>query len=287
MPPESLSTSNTLPKIDAHQHFWKYDPVRDGWITEQMTVLKKDYLPKDLSPVLKENKFDGCVAIQSDQSEAETDFLLALADSHDFIKGVVGWVDLQSDKIEQRLKYYSDFKNLKGFRHILQGNTQRDLMLEPEFKKGINLLSKYNFTYDILIYPDQLQFARELIIEFPRQKFVIDHLAKPFIKFGKLNEWKGAIRSVAEFENVCCKISGFVTEADWWNWKKDEFTPYFDAVVDCFGTGRIIFGSDWPVCLVAAQYAEVVEIVADYFSSFTKAEQDKIFGGNAIEFYNL
>jgi L-fuconolactonase len=287
MPPDSLSTTNPYPKIDAHQHFWQYDPVRDGWITDQMSVLKKDFLPEALGHILKENKIDGCVSVQADQSEAETLFLLGQTEAFSFVKGVVGWVDLQSDKIEERLKYYAGFEKLKGFRHILQGDTRRDLMLRQEFKRGIGFLSRYNFTYDILIFPDQLQFARQLVNDFPEQKFVIDHLGKPFIKFGKLDEWRTAIRSVAENENVYCKLSGFVTEADWWNWKRDDFKPYFDTIVNSFGTDRIMFGSDWPVCLVAAKYEDVLGIVQDYFSSFSKDEQDEIFGRNAIEFYNL
>jgi L-fuconolactonase len=274
-------------KIDAHQHFWIFDPVRDSWITDDMTVIRKDFLPSDLEPVLKQNGFLGCVAVQADQSEEQNRFLLEKADTHPFILGVVGWVDLQAEDVKERLEYYTSFQKLKGFRHVLQGEPQRDLMLAPAFKRGVALLEKYGFTYDILVYPDQLEYIRQLVEEFPQQKFVIDHLAKPYIKDKKIEPWKEQISAVAANENVCCKLSGFVTEASWNSWTKEDFDPYFDIIVNNFGIDRILFGSDWPVCQVAAKYEQVVEIVADYFSEFSADEQEQIFGLNAINFYNL
>ena len=274
-------------RIDSHQHFWKFDPVKYDWITEEMSVIKKDFLPGDLKPVLQKNNFDGCVTVQVEQTEKENDFLLNIAERNDFIGGIVGWVDLQSKNIEDRLVYYKQFQKLKGFRHILQGEKKRDLMLSPEFKKGISYLAKYDFTYDILIFPDQLMFARDLVNEFPEQKFVIDHLAKPYIKDGKIEEWKKDIETIGAFENVSCKISGMVTEADWKKWNTKDFFPYLDVVVNSFGPNRIMYGSDWPVCLVAASYDQALGIVQKYFSSFSKDEQDAFFGGNAIKFYNL
>ncbi|MFL5811604.1 MAG: amidohydrolase family protein [Flavisolibacter sp.] len=274
-------------RIDSHQHFWKFDPVRDNWITDEMSVIRKDFLPEDIEPVLKKNGFDGCVTVQSDQSEMENAFQLANAGKYDFIKAVVGWIDLQSVNVEQRLEYYQQYKKLKGFRHVLQGEARRDLMLRPDFKRGIGLLNKYNFTYDILIFPDQLQYSTELVSSFPEQKFVVDHMAKPYIREKNIDDWKTHIRRMASYENVYCKFSGFVTEADWKNWKRDDFLPYFDVVTEAFGIDRIMFGSDWPVCLVAGCYEEVVSISNDYFSSFTKSEQEKVFGLNAIKFYNL
>jgi L-fuconolactonase len=274
-------------KIDAHQHFWIFDPVRDSWITDDMTVIRKDFLPSDLEPVLKQNGFLGCVAVQADQSEEQNRFLLEKADTHPFILGVVGWVDLQAEGVKERLEYYTSFQKLKGFRHVLQGEPQRDLMLAPAFKRGVALLEKYGFTYDILVYPDQLEYIRQLVEEFPQQKFVIDHLAKPYIKDKKIEPWKEQISAVAANENVCCKLSGFVTEASWNSWTKEDFDPYFDIIVNNFGIDRILFGSDWPVCQVAAKYEQVVEIVADYFSEFSADEQEQIFGLNAINFYNL
>lgn len=276
-----------MQKIDAHEHFWKYDPVRDAWITDQMHGLKKDFLPEDVRPLLSKNGFTGCVAVQADQSEKETKFLLDLANKNDFIKGVIGWIDLGGRYIKKKLQNLATSVKLKGFRHILQAEPQRDHMLREDFRNGIRHLGQFGFTYDILIYPDQLPYSLQLVKEFPEQRFVIDHLAKPFIKFKKKDEWQRDIKQIARYKNVSCKISGFVTEADWDSWKKHEFHPYFDVVTNAFGTDRVMFGSDWPVCLLAGSYDQVVEIVNDYFSSFTKDEQEKVFGKNAIQFYNL
>jgi L-fuconolactonase len=200
---------------------------------------------------------------------------------------VVGWIDLRSENIEERLAYYKQFKKLKGFRHILQGETDRATMLKPGFTRGIRALKQFNYTYDILIFSDQLPYTIQFVESFPGQKFVIDHLAKPYIKDKKIAGWKEDIQRVAASKNVYCKISGMVTEASWQSWKEEDFIPYMDVVVNAFGTDRIMFGSDWPVCLTAARYDEVVNIVKDYFSSFTQNEQGNLFGQNAIKFYNL
>ena len=274
-------------RIDSHQHFWKYDPIDYDWINDEMAVIRKDFFPGDLEPLLKQNGFDGCVAVQAHQSEQETEQLLNYANQYKFVKGVVGWVDLQADNIEARLAHYQQFEKLKGLRHVLQGEPQRDLMLQPRFKKGISLLSKFGFTYDILIFPDQLRFAKELVKEFSQQAFVIDHIAKPYIKDKKTEEWEADMQAIAQHDNVYCKISGMVTEADWQTWKIDDFKPYLDIVVNSFGTSRILFGSDWPVCLVAGSYEKVLEIVKNYFNSFSAQEQDLVFGENAVKFYNL
>ncbi|HRH61031.1 MAG TPA: amidohydrolase family protein [Chitinophagaceae bacterium] len=274
-------------KIDAHQHFWKYNPLQHAWINDEMRMIQKDFMPQDLQPVLQQNNIDGCVLVQVDQTEEENIFLLNNAAQFDFIKGVVGWVDLQSPNITEGLEYYQQYKKMKGFRHILQGETQRDFMLRPAFMSGISLLSKYNFTYDILIFPDQLQYALQFVKAFPHQRFVIDHIAKPYIKDKKIDDWKRDMLQFKFFENVYCKISGMVTEADWQNWKYEDFVPYLDVVVESFGTDRIMFGSDWPVCLVAASYERMLGIVKKYFSSFSKGEQQKFFGDNAMKFYNL
>jgi len=274
-------------RIDSHQHFWKYDPVRYDWIDDNMSVIQKDFLPEDLDPILKANGFDGCITVQSHQSEQENEFQLANADEHDFIKGVVGWVDLQSPKIEERLAYYQQFEKLKGFRHVLQGESQRDFMLRPDFLKGISMLKKYSYTYDILILPDQLKYTTEFVSQFPDQRFVIDHIAKPNIEQKELKDWEKDIKVVAAFENVHCKVSGLVTEADWRNWQPADFNNYLEVVTNSFGTKRLMYGSDWPVCKVAAGYGQVVNIVKDYFSAFSQTEQQAFFGGNAIEFYNI
>ncbi len=275
-------------RIDAHQHFWKYDPTQHAWITPEMKVIQKDFLPGDLQPVLEEARIDGCVLVQVDQSEDENQFLLELADANDFIKGVVGWIDLRHPDVGQRLARCSRHAKLKGFRHILQGEQDRALMLKPSFKQGIGLLAGFGYTFDILIYPDQLGYTRDFVAAFPDQPFVLDHIAKPHIKDRYITEeWRTAIRAVAANKNLYCKISGMVTEADWANWKPEHFKVYLDTIVDAFGIGRVMFGSDWPVCLVAASYRQVLEIVRDYFSGFSADEQAAFFGGNAINFYKL
>ena len=275
--------------IDAHQHFWKFDPIRDSWLDgDHLAALQRDFLPADLQPVLQAAGIAGCVVVQSDQSEEENEFQLANAAGHPFIRGVVGWIDLQSPAAEERLVYYRRFPLLKGFRHVLQGEKDRALMLKPAFKRGIGLLKQFGYTYDILIFPDQLGYSRELALAFPDQPFVIDHIAKPDIREKKLTEeWKLAIRSLAELPNVYCKVSGMVTEADWQHWEAGDFTPYLDTVVEAFGMERLIFGSDWPVSLLAATYEEMIGIVRDYFSVFSTSEQEAFFGGNATKFYHL
>lgn len=273
--------------VDAHQHFWQFDKQRHAWINDAMQVIQKDFMPEDLQPILQQNNMDGCVLVQVDQTEVENTFQLNNAAQFDFIKGVVGWIDLQAADVEDRLQYYQQYKKMKGFRHILQGEKDRALMLKPAFKHGIGLLNNYNYAYDILIFPDQLAYAYELVQAFPDQRFVIDHIAKPYIKDQKIEEWKNDLFLFKSCANVCCKISGMVTEADWYNWKNEDFTPYLDAVVETFGTDRIMFGSDWPVCLVAASYERMLGLVQNYFASFSKDEQDAFFGGNAIQFYNL
>jgi L-fuconolactonase len=252
-----------------------------------MKIIQKDFLPADLKILLEENEIDGSVVIQSDQSANENEFQLKNAAEFDFIKGVVGWIDLQADNVVEKLSYYKQFKKLKGFRHVLQGEAQRDLMLQPAFKKGIGLLRKFGFTYDLLIFPDQLMYAKQLVEEFPDQLFVLDHIAKPDIKNKKINEWKKDILALGAYENVYCKLSGMVTEADWKTWATQDFIPYIDVVVNAFGTKRIMFGSDWPVCLVAASYKRMKEIVDGYFSFFSKNEQKNFYGKTASTFYNL
>lgn len=274
-------------RIDAHQHFWIYDEVRDSWITDEMSVIQKNFLPEDLKPLLAQNNIDGTVIVQSDQSKDENIFQLANALKHDIVKGVIGWVDLEADDLSDHLEYYQEFRNLKGFRHVLQGEKQRDFMLRPKFKRGIGKLKEFGYTYDILIYPDQLIHTLEFVKAFPDQPFIIDHLAKPYIKDKKIDEWKKAMIEISSCENVFCKISGIATEANWKKWSYDDFVPYLDAVADSFGPSRLLFGSDWPVCLVAASYDQVVGLAERYFSTFSQDEQDLIFGKNAVSFYNL
>lgn len=274
-------------RIDSHQHFWKYHPVKDAWITDDMKVIQRDFLPADLLPLLQQNNVDGCVAVQADQSEMETNFLLQLAQEYDFIKGIVGWVDLRAANLEERLQHFAQYKKIKGFRHIVQAEPADDFLLSTDFCSGIAVLSKYNFTYDILVFPRQLKHVATFVQRFPEQQFGIDHLAKPDFKKADFAEWEKAMRAAAVYPNVWCKVSGMVTEADWKNWTNDNFTYCLDVVVDAFGINRLMFGSDWPVCLVAASYQETCNIIHRYFMQFSIAEQEKLWGKNAVDFYHL
>jgi L-fuconolactonase len=274
-------------RIDSHQHFWKYNSVKDAWITDDMKVIQRDFMPHDLLPLLEENNLNGCVAVQTDQSEEETEFLLQLAEENDFIKGVVGWVDLRADNVEERLKHYSKYKKIKGFRHIVQGEADENFLLQEDFCSGIAQLEKYNFTYDILIFPKHLPVAIEFVKQFPNQKFVIDHLAKPDFKQNDFSIWEKGIREIASCPNVYCKVSGMTTEANWKNWKVEDFTYCLDVVAREFGMNRLMYGSDWPVSLLASNYQESIGISQQYFAAFSEAEQEKFWGANAIHFYNL
>ncbi len=273
--------------IDAHQHFWYYNPVKHDWINEEMAVIQKDFLPKDLQAVYAKNGIDGCIAVQADQTETETAFLLALAEEYDFIKGVVGWVDLSAANLEERLAHFSQFEKLKGFRHIVQAEPDPKFMLQKAFQDGISCLERYNFTYDILIFPTQLEAALITVKNFPEQKFVIDHIAKPYIKRGKVDGWENYMRALGECPNVWCKVSGMITEADWVKWALSDFIPYLDIVFDAFPNDRIMFGSDWPVCLIAGSYQNVKGILAHYTQHLSPEEHARIWGKNALDFYNI
>ncbi|QHT69186.1 amidohydrolase family protein [Rhodocytophaga rosea] len=274
-------------KIDAHQHFWKYTPQEYGWISEEMSVIRRDFLPPDLQPELKKAGFDGSVAVQAPQTEEETHFLLDLADHYSFIKGVVGWIDLQAANVEERLSVFARHPKLCGIRHVVQAEPDDHFLLKPAFKKGVSLLEKFKLTYDILIYPKQLPAAIEFVATFPRQKFVLDHIAKPFIKDHITEPWDTNIRRLAAHENVYCKLSGMVTEANWKQWKKSDFTPYLETVLEAFGPNRLMIGSDWPVCKVAGEYSQVMQLVQEFISTLSTDEQARILGRNAIGFYGL
>lgn len=277
--------SNNITVMDSHQHFWKYDPVEYAWISEEMQVLRRDFLPEDLKAIFDQEGVDSCIAVQAAQTEAETDFLLGLAQQHAFIQGVVGWVDLRSPEVEARLAHYAQFKKLSGFRHIVQGEPDPLFMVGAEFKRGIALLEKYEFTYDILVFPTQLDAALELVKAFPSQPFVIDHLAKPYIKAGHIEAWALLMKRIAQQENVLCKISGMVTEADWSSWSYETLAPYIEAVFEAFGADRVMYGSDWPVCLLGGEYKVVKGVLDTYVSKLSAAEQAKIWGQNARTFY--
>lgn len=272
--------------IDSHVHFWNYNKVKDAWITNDMKVLQQHFLPQNISPILLENGINGVVAVQADQSENETLFLNKLANENSIIKGIVGWVDLQHENIEERLQYFSQYPVIKGWRHIVQAEP-KGFFFNPNFLKGISLLEKYNFTYDILIYPRQLKETLDFIKKFPNQKFVIDHSAKPEVKHKSIEPWKTLIKEIAFLPNVYCKLSGLITETHWKQWQAADFTAYFEVIFETFSPKRILFGSDWPVILLSGDYAQWKEMVLGYINSFSKAEQENIMGNNALQFYNL
>lgn len=274
-------------KLDAHQHFWQFDPVRDAWIAEgSMSAIRRDFMPIDLQPILLRNGFDGCIAVQADQSENETHFLLDLAHKNGFIKGVVGWLDIRAHNLSERLDYFSQFPKLKGFRHILQGE-KPEFMLQKSFIEGIKLLGERGYTYDILVFPRHLSAVQKFLQTLENQPFVIDHIAKPYIQRGLIKQWKRDMQHIAKHENVWCKVSGMVTEADWVNWQSIDFEPYLDVIFEAFGIDRIMYGSDWPVCLLAASYEKQLSIVENYLSKLSNTEGGKILRKNAQLFYKI
>jgi len=272
-------------RIDAHQHFWRYNPQRDSWITPEMRQLRRDFLPLDFSEQLRSNGMHSSIAVQADQSEDETRFLLGMADKNPEISGVVGWVDLRSPKLRQRLQHFSGFRKLCGFRHIVQSEPDDRFLLRDDFSKGVAQLSEFEFTYDILIYPHQLPDAVKFAQRFPQQKLVLDHMGKPAIRSGEIHAWASHIRKLAELPNVWCKVSGLVTEASHEGWKFRDFVPYLDVAFAAFGPQRLMFGSDWPVCLLAGDYASVQNIIEKYMQKFSELDREAVFGLNAERFY--
>lgn len=273
-------------RIDSHVHFWKFDKIKDDWITNDMKVLQEDYLPAALASTLKRNGIDGCVAVQATQSELETHFLVELSNTHDIIKGVVGWIDLQDEKLYDRLRYFSQYPVIKGWRHVAQAEPD-DFLLGNKFQRGILALQEYGYAYDILIYARQLKPALEFALKFPDQKFVIDHCAKPDIAHHEINEWKVLIKEMATHPKMYCKLSGLFTEAHWKKWAAADFYPYLDVIFEAFGTDRLMFGSDWPVMLLSGIYVQWKSLLEKYMENFDEEDKEKIFGLNAIQFYGL
>jgi L-fuconolactonase len=274
-------------KIDGHQHFWIYTSGDFGWISTGMEVLKQDYLPEDLAPLLQANGLDGSVVVQAMQTLQETEWLLGLANQTSFLKGVVGWVDLCGVEVSQQLERFASNPKFRGVRHIVQSEPDEQFMLRPDFQNGIRSLGEFGLTYDLLVLPHQLTAACELVAAFPDQPFVLDHLAKPLIKDGLRSPWDQHVRRLASFPNVCCKISGMVTEADWKSWRPADFKPYLDIVFEAFGPERILYGSDWPVCRLAAEYDQVFRLLDEYITSLSASEQAAVLGGVATRFYGL
>jgi L-fucono-1,5-lactonase len=274
-------------KIDSHQHFWRYSAAEYGWIDDSMAALRRDFLPADLRSEMIEASVDACVAVQARQTLEETRWLLELADANPFVAGVIGWVDLQADDAADQLARFADHPKLVGIRHIVQAEPDDRFMLRPAFCRGISLLAERGLTYDILIYPKHLQAAGELVSRFPGQPFVLDHLAKPDIRAGELRKWESGIRELAKFPLVSCKLSGLVTEADWKRWTPNDIWPYLDIAFDCFGADRLMIGSDWPVCTVAAGYGRTISIVDDYLATRPAAERAAVMGENAARLWRL
>jgi len=275
-------------KIDSHQHFWKYNEADYGWIDNRMAILKRDFLPEDLEPRLTESGFSGSVAVQARQTAEETRWLLNLAEKNDFIKGIVGWADLRSeDNLRRQLDEFCKSPKFAGVRHVVHDEPEDGFMLRDDFLKGISILKDYNLTYDLLLFPKHLPVAQVLASMFPGQKFVVDHISKPLIKDRITDPWKEDIFMLAGEKNVWCKLSGMVTEADWKNNTYKDFQPYLDTVFQAFGPGRLMTGSDWPVCTVSREYNDVINIVRDYISEMQDEVREKILGLNCIDFYGL
>ncbi len=272
--------------IDSHVHFWNYNAVKDAWITDEMSVIRRDFTPDNLYVELKENGIEGCIAVQAAQDEEETHFLLGLARQHPYIKGVVGWIDLKGKHLDDRLNYFKQYDLIKGWRHIAQAEPA-GFLTSSSFCKGIARLQAYNYTYDLLIFPSQLKDAIQLTEKFPEQSFVIDHCAKPAVKNAEIVAWHNDLKIIAQNPNVYCKLSGLLTEADWKNWNEKEIYNYLDVVFDCFGTKRLMFGSDWPVVLLAGNYREWKSLVGLYMHKHTEADRMAVFSENARQFYNL
>jgi L-fuconolactonase len=274
-------------KIDSHQHFWRYSAAEYGWIDDSMAALRRDFLPADLRTEMGRVSVDACVAVQARQTLEETRWLLELADANPFVAGVIGWVDLQADDAADQLAQFSSHSKLVGVRHIVQSEPDDRFMLRPAFCRGISLLEERDLTYDILIYPKHLRAAVELVSRFTRQRFVLDHLAKPEIRTRELREWETGIRELAKCPLVFCKLSGLVTEADWVRWTPDDIRPYLDVAFDCFGAHRLLVGSDWPVCTVAADYGRTISVIDGYMAQRPAEERAAVMGGNAARLWRL
>jgi len=274
-------------RIDAHQHFWIYNPQEYGWIDDSMARIRRNFLPEDLEPELLSCDFHASIAVQARQTLEETRWLLELAERSPTILGVVGWVDLCCADLHPQLQSLTKNPKLVGVRHIVQSEPDDRFLLREDFQRGISMLEEFGLAYDILIYTRHLAVAAEFVKRFPRQRFVLDHLAKPPIKSGQTEVWEVGIRRLAEFPNVYCKLSGMVTEADWQQWKPEDMRPYLDVAFNAFGPDRLMIGSDWPVCLVASSYQRTLDLVRNYIQNLAPESRDAVLGGNALRFWGL
>ncbi|MGO4109848.1 amidohydrolase family protein [Paenibacillus sp. YAF4_2] len=274
-------------RIDAHQHFWIYNEQDYSWMSEEHKAIQQDFLPQQLKPLLQKNGFDGSITVQARQSLQETEWLLSLAGEHPEVKGVVGWVDLCSPQVEQQLERYACNPLLRGVRHVVHDEPDDAFLLRDDFRRGIAALERFGLTYDLLIFPKHLPYAVDLVKTFPKQRFVLDHIAKPDIANRIVSPWGEDLAQLAAHPNVYCKLSGMVTETAWGNWEVEDFRPYLDLVFECFGTDRVMIGSDWPVCTLSGTYDGTMNIVKHYINRFTAEAQAQILGGNCAEFYGI
>lgn len=273
--------------IDTHHHLWHFNEADYGWMDDSMELLKRDYLPAELNKELEITGVSGTIVVQARQNLEETRWLLELAEQNDFIKGVVGWVDLRSPGLVDQLEEFARHPKMLGVRHVIHDETDDDFMLRPAFVKGIEKLADFDLSYDLLLFPKHLERAIELVSMFPDQRFVLDHISKPFIKSGIIQPWKDDIEALATQPNVWCKISGMVTEASIDNWTYENFVPYMKVVCEAFGMDRVMLGSDWPVCLLAGSYSEVMHIPIEFLGALSEPDRNNVYSQNAIDCYQL
>ena len=277
---------SSLTRIDSHMHFWRYSRQEYGWIDDTMQPLRRDFLPPDAAVVMREAAIDACVAVQARQTLDETRFLLDLAVRYPFIVGVVGWVDLRARELEDQLAELSAHRKLVGLRHIVQAEPD-DFLFGDDFRRGVATLERYGLAYDILIYARQLPAAIDFAAALPAQRLVLDHLGKPDIRGHGFDSWRRDLDRLAKFPHVRAKLSGLVTEADWKTWTAEDIRRYVHAALDSFGAERLMIGSDWPVCTVAATYSKVIDLVRSAIADRAASERAAIMGGTARTFWNL
>jgi L-fuconolactonase len=273
------------PVIDAHMHFWRYRPDEFDWLDEPMAALRRDFLPEHAEPELLRANVASVIAVQARQSLAETAWLIELMHSSARVCAVVGWVDLSKPDVGADLDRFSG--DLVGVRHVLQSEPDPSFMLRADFQAGLRALTERDLSYDLLIFPRHLAAAIQLVDQHSEQRFVLDHLAKPAVASGALEPWATALRELARRPNVSVKLSGLVTEADWAAWTPRELQPYLDVAYEAFGAKRVLYGSDYPVCKVAASYGTVKDLLAQYAASFSESERADLFGGNAQRWYRI